>query len=123
MKLPGTLTGTFMLYISRDRVASAVYVSPKLEVIVLKSLGVLAIIGCGISVILLFGPEIFEAAAPTGGRLMKFAVQRHRGVAVAATLLLAGLYAGIAIAGYVQRPIHESAALGSEASESQLPPD
>lgn len=89
----------------------------------LKSLGVVAIVGLGVSAILFLGPEIFEAAAPTGGRLMKFAVQKHRGIAVAATLLLVGLYVGIAVAGYFQRPIHESAALESKAGESQSSPN
>lgn len=47
-------------------------------------------------------PKLFETAAPTGARIMKFAVQRARGVAVAAGVLLVVSYIGIAAAGWWQ---------------------
>lgn len=49
------------------------------------------------------GPRLFEAAAPFAARLMKFAVQRPRGVAIVTGALLVATYVAIGIASFSQR--------------------
>lgn len=62
-----------------------------------------------------FGPQILQAAAPIGGRITKFAVQRARGIAIGGGCLLVVAYLGIAISMAFQgRADH-----GSEALESK----
>ena len=48
------------------------------------------------------GPKILQAAAPTGGRLMKFAVQRANGIAWIGGVGVVSTYLGIGLAGFLQ---------------------
>ena len=52
---------------------------------------------------LLLGAALFEQAAPVAARLMKFAVQRAKGVAVVGTVAVVTVYVGIAAAVALQR--------------------